>query len=162
MPGNVIAAARRSTPLTPNYDRDGIRFCYPENWTIIDESFDQWPRTVSAQSPHTGIWMAHWYSNQESPTELAGNVLQALRQEYDEVEAEVVSERIEDHDVIGYDVSFYCLDLIAETSIRSLRMGPHTLVLVCQAEDAEFDALRSVFSAITLSFVRLSEFSSAV
>lgn len=153
------AALKRNLTLTPNYDRDGVRFCYPENWTIVDESFEEWPRTVSAQSPHTAIWMAHWYSNHEAPTELAGNVLQALRQEYDEVEAEVVSERIDDYDVIGYDVSFYCLDLIAETSIRSLRIGANTLVLVCQAEDSEFDELRSVFAAITLSLVRLSEFS---
>ena len=144
--------------VEPNYQQEGLRFCYPDNWTIVDEDFTAWPRTVSAQSPDTGIWMAHWYSNDSSPTDLVGETLRAFRQEYTDVESHVVSEQIEGIDIVGYDISFYCVDLIASATVRAMRIGSQTLLVLCQAEDREFERVEPVFRAITTSMLRSSTF----
>ena len=38
------------------YEKCGIRFAYPENWTIADEQLDESPQGVSVHSPEGGYW----------------------------------------------------------------------------------------------------------
>ena len=37
--------------MTATYDRGGISFMYPENWSVMDEQLDTFPRSVSVQAP---------------------------------------------------------------------------------------------------------------
>ena len=55
--------------------------------------------------------------------------------------------------MVGYDVSFYYLDLISSASVRCLRTDRATYTVFCQAEDQEFAQLHPVFLAMTTSLV---------
>jgi len=37
------------------YENFGVRFLYPENWTITDEVDDGWPCSVTVQSEETAF-----------------------------------------------------------------------------------------------------------
>ena len=54
-------------------------------------------------------------------------------------------------EAVGYDMDFCCLDFIITSRTRSFRLGNWTLLMLCQAENREFEQLEDVFHAITLS-----------
>ena len=49
--------------------------------------------------------------------------LDAMRKEYEELDAEPVRETIAGHDLVGFDLNFFCLDLTNTACIRSLRVA---------------------------------------
>ena len=65
----------------------GIRFLYPENWSLEREDDDTgW--TVSLQSPGTAFMVVVFRSDMPPTTELADAALEALKEEYPELEAD--------------------------------------------------------------------------
>ncbi len=49
------------------------------------------------------------------------------------------------HELVGYDLAFYCLDLTNTAHVRSLRVAHTTYTIYCQAEDREYEQLKKVF-----------------
>ncbi len=133
------------------YSKFGVRFLYPEDWLVVDEETNEWPRRVSVQSPNSGFWELQAYPARFQPDDLAQQTLQAFSEEYEEVESEPVSEPIMDHMATGYDLEFFCLDLLVTCQVRSFRLGGQTMLLIYQAESEEFELRHKVFEAITLS-----------
>lgn len=88
------------------------------------------------------------------PSELATACLKMMQKEYDNLDAEVTSETIADHEMIGYDLNFYCLDLTNTTHIRSCRTTGATYLVFYQAEDREFDEIAPVFRAMVTSLLQ--------
>jgi hypothetical protein len=76
-----------------------------------------------------------------------------LQAEYPAAESEQASEEILGQIVSGYDVSFFYLDFVNTATIRTLRTPAATCLVLCQADDREFDALAPVFRAITTSLL---------
>lgn len=140
--------------MTPRYENFGVAFQYPENWKIVDEQLDDWPRSVSVQSPGSGFWMLQVFPQSSQAESLATETLKTIQQDYQEVEAEAVSEELAGVETRGFDATFYCLDMIVTARIRTLQDGHQTLLLLWQAEDREFDQLEAVFRAISVSLVR--------
>ncbi len=133
------------------YSKFGVKFLYPEDWSVVDEEPNEWPRRVSVQSPNSGFWELQAYPARFQPDDLAQQTLQAFSEEYEGVESEPVSEPIMDHVATGYDLEFFCLDLLVTCQVRSFRLDGQTMLLICQAESEEFELRRDVFEAITLS-----------
>lgn len=133
------------------YSKFGVKFLYPEDWSVVDEEANEWPRRVSVQSPNSGFWELQAYPARFQPENLAQQTLQAFSEEYEGVESEPVSEPIMDHVATGYDLEFFCLDLLVTCQVRSFRLGGQTMLLICQAESEEFELRRKVFEAMTLS-----------
>ena len=133
------------------YSKFGVKFLYPEDWLVVDEETNEWPRRVSVQSPNSGFWELQAYPARFQPDDLAQQTLQAFSEEYEGVESEPVSEPIMDHVATGYDLEFFCLDLLVTCQVRSFRLGGQTMLLICQAESEEFELRRKVFEAMTLS-----------
>ena len=79
---------------------------------------------------------------------------EAMRVEYPDLETHEAEETIAGEPAIGIDMFFLCLDFVISSQVRIFRRGHATYVINCQAEDREFDQLRPVFAAITLSFFR--------
>lgn len=140
--------------MTPRYENFGVGFQYPENWKIVDEQPDDWPRSVSVQSPGSGFWMLQIFPAVADPATLAADVLKTIQQEYQEVEAESVHEPLAGVNTLGHDLTFYCLDLIVAARTRAFPHGDRTFLLLWQAEDREFDQLEPVFRAISVSLLR--------
>ena len=76
-----------------------------------------------------------------------------MRQEYEELEAEAVQEKLAGRDTVGYDLNFYCLDLINTAVVRSFRTNRRTYTIFYQAEDREFAQVEQVFLAIATSLI---------
>jgi hypothetical protein len=140
--------------MTMVYDKLGLRFMYPESWEVVDEDPLAEPRTVTVQNDTGAFWSITLYGLGIDPVSLAGTVLTALRQEYDELEAETVAEKIGQAQATGYDVHFYVQQLVAAASIRAFQFDGRIILVLCQAEDREFDRLEQVFQAMTLSLMK--------
>ena len=61
------------------------------------------------------------------------------------------------HDLIGYDLAFYYLDLINTALIRSLQVGQTSYMIFCQAEDRDFEKLRPGVSSDDDEFAQRPE-----
>ena len=84
---------------------------------------------------------------------MAQAALDAMRKEYEGLEAEPVRETVAGHELIGFDMNFFYLDLISTAGIRSLRAGGTTYTVFFQAEDREFAQIGQVFDAMTYSLL---------
>ena len=139
--------------MPARFDKLGISFLYPENWTLDDSDALLGRKSVTLYSPGGGFWTVAIHSGSADPTKLATAVLDAMKKEYPGLEIDEAFEQIAGHDLIGYDLAFYYLDLVNTASIRSLRVGQTSYTIFCQAEDREFDQFRMVFQAMTTSLV---------
>jgi hypothetical protein len=139
--------------MPARFDKLGISFQYPDNWTLDDSDALLGRTSVTIYSPGGAFWTVAIHSGSVDPAKLAAAVLDAMKKEYPGLEIDETFEVVAGHDLIGYDVSFYYLDLINTALIRSLRVGGTSYTIFCQAEDREFDKLRLVFQAMTTSLL---------
>lgn len=140
--------------MTAVYDKLGIRFQYPENWSLDESDAMAGDKSVTVYSPDGAFWTVIIRPHSLSPESLAEGALAAMRENYDELDAEAVEETIEGHDLVGYDMNFYCLDLTNTAMVRSYQTGTASLVVMFQADDREFASIEPIFRAITLSLLR--------
>src|SRR5579871_2105647 len=94
------------------FERDGVRFQYPGNWTVEANDGDPaeggW--TVSVQSPETAFVLVSLQPGAGDPAELADQTLQALRGDYQELDSENVVETLAGVVAIGHDIDFLTVD----------------------------------------------------
>jgi hypothetical protein len=139
--------------MPARFDKLGISFQYPDNWTLDDSDALLGRKSVTVYSPGGAFWTVAIHPGSADPAKLAATVLDAMKKEYPGLEIDEAFEVVAGHDLIGYDLAFYYLDLINTALIRSLRVGPTSYTIFCQAEDRDFDQLRMVFQAMTTSLV---------
>ena len=140
-------------PMPATYEKMGIRFLYPDNWSLDEQdALDDNPQ-VAVYSPGGAFWSVALHPRETDPSELAGAALRTLKSEYDDSEAEPVTEDIGGRLIDGYDLSFFYLDFTNTALIRSFRTDHNTCLILCQAEDREFDVVGPVFQAITTSLL---------
>ena len=133
------------------FDKLGIRFQYPENWTIDEKEALEGNNSVSVYSPDGAFWSIVFHGGGVSPKELAAQALKVMKKEYEQLDAEIVQETVAGHDLTGYDLNFYCLDLTNTALIRAFSTPSTAYLILCQADDREFDDVEGVFRAITAS-----------
>lgn len=136
------------------FEKLGIRFQYPENWTLDEADALEGNEAVTLYTPGGAFWTVILHPHGLSASELADTALQALKAEYQDLDAEQVKETTSGVVAIGYDVNFYCLDLTNTAMIRVYSRDDATLLVMFQADDREFEELAPVFRAITLSLLR--------
>jgi hypothetical protein len=141
----------RDMPCT--YDKLGVRFLYPDNWFLDEEDAPGGIPSVTVQSPGGAFWSLAIHSPETDPDELAQAALKALKAEYQDSEAEAVTERIAGQTIDGYDFHFFYLDFVNTAVVRGFRTPKASCLVLCQAEDREFNELAVVFRAITTSLL---------
>ena len=102
------------------------------------------PWVDAPRNPHSGT---------AEPAKLAAAVVDTMKQEYQGLEAEPIEESIAGHELVGYDLAFYCLDLTNTAHVRSLRFAHTTYTIYSQAEDREYEQVKRVFEAMTLTLL---------
>jgi hypothetical protein len=137
--------------MPSRYAKLGIHFQFPENWTLDESDALKGDESVSVYSPGGAFWSIIRHPHTTSPADLVEAAMQAMRQEYDELDAEAIEETVAGHDLIGYDLNFYCLDMTNTALVRSFQTPKATYLILCQADDREFLEIEGVFRAITLS-----------
>lgn len=136
------------------YEKFGVRFLYPENWSITDEDDDGWPRYVTLQSGDTGFWSLHVYPPLHDALLVVTELIDGIRQEFGELEVLPATETFADTATQGVDLAFFYLDLLVEAKIRYVHTPSGTLVWHYQAESREFEQVEPVFQAIAVSMLR--------
>jgi hypothetical protein len=136
------------------FENFGVRFLYPENWSITDLEGDGWPRSVTVQSPDTGFWSLHIYPPGHELKPIVKELVEAIQAEFGDIEVLPTKETFGDTPTTGVDLAFFYLDLLVEAKIRCLRTPSATLVWLYQAEGREFEAKEAVFQAIAVSMLQ--------
>jgi hypothetical protein len=131
----------------------GISFQYPDNWTLDDSDAKLGRRSVTVYSPGGAFWSVAVSSGTADPKKLADAVVEAMRKEYPDIETEEAEETLAGHDLIGYDLAFYCLDLTNTAGVRCLAFANSSYTIYCQAEDREYQRIGLVLKAMTISLL---------
>jgi hypothetical protein len=137
--------------MTATYDNLGVRFLYPENWAITDENSQQWPRTVTIQDPTGAFLSLSIHPPPIDVDETADAVLAAMREDYEEIEVSRCTDQFGPIEASGYEMQFYCADMVVEARLLLFKAGVRTFVVLYQAESHQFDRLDVVFRAICTS-----------
>jgi hypothetical protein len=136
--------------MAAQFDEGGIRFRYPENWTLEREDSETgW--TVSLQSPGTAFMMVCLREDMPSNDQLAEAALETLREDYPELEAEDCVESVAGQPAVGHDIRFFSLDLTNTCWTRSFYTDQGTVLLLCQTNDLELEESEPVLRAICAS-----------
>ena len=136
------------------YEQQGVHFEYPENWKLDDDPSDQSQTTITVFSPGGAFWTLSVLPRDIDLPLMLKTLLDALADEYQDIDSGAVSDQVESQAMVGYDVNFYCLDLTTSALIRGFQTLRASYVLLCQAEDREFTRVKPVFDAMTTSLVR--------
>ncbi len=140
--------------MPATFDNLGITFQYPDNWQLDEEELRGGQSAVTVFSPGGAFWSVAMHTGSSAPARMAQAALDAMRKEYEGLEAEPVNESIAGHDLLGFDLSFFYLDLTNTAAIRSLRIDGITYTIFFQAEDREYAEIGQVFAAMTFSLLR--------
>jgi hypothetical protein len=135
------------------YRKLGLSFSYPENWSLDEGEALGGNRSVAVYSPGGSFWSVSIHPSDSRPRDLVKAAVKALRETYDELDAEEVEDSMAGRRVVGADVNFYCLDLTNTAVIRSFAAPDYVCVVLSQAEDRELAAIENVFKAMTLSLL---------
>lgn len=145
------------------FDKRGICFEYPDNWSVDELCDDDDPQVV-VSSPETAFWHLSKYPAGTDLEGLFDKALAAMRAEYREMEVSPVGDRPDDDQPVddrpeacrlnGFDVNFYCLDLTSTAWLRGFQTDEATFLLLCQAEDRELQSVGPVFRAMWTSLLR--------
>jgi hypothetical protein len=136
------------------FDKLGIRFLYPENWTLDEQDAMDGESAVTIYSPEGAFWSVMLHPKSVDPHELTLAALNAMKAEFTDFEAEPASETVEGIELTGFDMNFYCLDLTNTALVRGFRGRESTVIILYQAEDRDFATIEPVFRAITISLLR--------
>ncbi|HWA96890.1 MAG TPA: hypothetical protein VG713_00290 [Pirellulales bacterium] len=139
--------------MTAVYEKLGMRFFYPDHWTLDESEALDGNSMLSVYSPHGAFWSVIVHPPGLEASDVADAALEAMRQEYQELDAEPFCDVIAGHEVLGSDLNFYCFDLTSTAQIRALATTRGTYLLLCQADDQEYEEVGAIFDAMTLSLL---------
>lgn len=136
------------------YQKLGIHFQFPDNWTLDEQEALEGNGAVSVYSPEGGFWSVAVHPSTADLPKLLSAAVSAMREVYEQLDSEAVEETIAGQELSGYDMNFYCLDLTNTATVRGLRTGQRTLVIFCQAEDREYERIEPIFRAMSTSLLK--------
>jgi hypothetical protein len=136
--------------MTVEFDDDGIRFRYPESWRLEREDNDMgW--TVSLQSPDTAFLLISLNAEMPSVDNVAETALEALREDYPDLEADDCIDSLAGQPAVGHNIRFFSLDLTNTCWTRSFYSARGTVLVMCQTNDLELETNEPVLRAICAS-----------
>lgn len=133
------------------FERDGISFRYPENWKLDVEDIDEGGWAVTLNSPDTAFVLVSLRPDARDPADLADQTLTALREEYEDLEAENRIENIAMFPAIGHDIDFITIDTPITCRTRALDSPVGPLLLLCQTSEYDRERNDPVLRAIVAS-----------
>jgi hypothetical protein len=137
--------------MIETFTRDGVRFKYPNNWILEDDAdgaSSDW--TVSLQTPHSAIYMVS-YRPDTDPTELADETLDALLDDYADLESTATADEVAGRVALGYDIDFITLDVTVNAQLRTLPHGDAAVLIMWQMADRDRAHYESLMAAVTKS-----------
>lgn len=132
------------------FEANGIRFQYPDNWRLTREDAESgW--TVSVESPDTAFFILTFDDQMPEVGVVAQTVLDTLRTDYPDLEADDALESLAGQPAIGHDIRFFSLDLTNTCHTRSFYSDDGTILVMWQANDLELEQVEPVLRAMCAS-----------
>jgi hypothetical protein len=132
------------------FERDGIRFRYPETWQIErEDSPNGW--TVSLQGPGTAFLVLSVDHEMPEVDAVAETALTALRDDYPDLEADPCVDTVAGQRAIGHEIRFFSFDLTNSCWTRSFYAAGGTCLLMWQVNDLELGQSEDILRAICAS-----------
>jgi hypothetical protein len=143
--------------ITRIYEGHGVRFAYPSDWELEEADDDEAP-TVEVQAPG-GLAFALVRSDEAAPdpASVADEVLEAMREEYPEIDVAPAMENIAGHHATGYDVEFFSLDFTNGATIRSFRTAERTVLVFGQWSDLGDENFPDLIRAVCRSVEEMED-----
>jgi len=136
--------------MAARFDENGVHFLYPENWEIEREEYENgW--SVSVLSPETAFLTLSYHENASDFGRLADTALDALREDYPDLESEPRTDTLAGQPSVGHDVRFFSFDLTNTPWGRAIPCELGALLVLCQINDLELDRNEAVLRAICAS-----------
>lgn len=134
------------------FERDGISFHYPANWTAeVSDDAESGGWTVTVSSPDTAFLLASLQPDANDGGQLADQTLDTLKAEYKELDAEDVMETICGLPAIGFNADFLTVDTPTSCRVRALDTFAGPLLLLAQVSDFDRAANEPLLLAIVKS-----------
>jgi len=149
-----VSCSERTIQMPLPFERDGIALQYPDHWKLDqEESEDGWSALFESQE--TAFLMISLHPDVDDPSQLAEGVLDALREEYPELEADTAVESVAGQPAIGHDISFVALDLTSTARTRCLTATQGCILVMVQLCDSELvrhdPVLRAMQTSLTIT-----------
>jgi fructose 1,6-bisphosphatase len=135
------------------FERSGMRFRYPSNWTLdMDDAGDGW--TVTVQSPDTAFVLVSLRPDADGPEQVAAEALDALKAEYAGLDPVAAVDTVAGTPALGHDIDFLTLDTAITTWTRCIDTTAGPLLVMGQVSDYDRErnepVLRAVFASVEL------------
>ena len=140
--------------MTASYEKQDLKFIYPENWTLTQNDDQDLPWEVSLETPSGALFSINVFQGGTDRAELVAGISSALSEQYEDAEITQTTEPFHGHEAIGADAFFYCLDFLVSARVRVIETDTYVYVFFYQAESREFDTNEKVFQAIAVSVLQ--------
>ncbi|MDR3111319.1 MAG: hypothetical protein LBU65_16745 [Planctomycetaceae bacterium] len=144
------------------YDHYGLHFHYPTGWELEETPFDSQTGSVQLTSPTNAFWIVTRHPFGTSPDTVAADVLKSIKKDYRDLEYEPVIKTLFGHQLTGYEIHFFYLDLTNTASILCFADETTTHGIFWQCGDQMVVnsggespvEIEKVFEAITYSLLK--------
>jgi hypothetical protein len=117
----------------------GIRFEYPASWELLVDEEDA-RSTITLNAPGgTAFALVTVDDDRPAAQAMADEALDAMREEYPDLEACPAAQTIAGRAAVGHDLEFFSLDFVVACTIRCYRTPQHTVLLLAQWADTGED-----------------------
>ena len=132
------------------YDRHGITFQYPADWEVSEQEQDD-ECLITVSGPGTSFWSVGLFRDRPSPELVLETALAAFKDEYPDLDAYDVDDELLNQPTLGYDIEFFCLELVNTARLRAFLAREFTVLVLCQADDTELEGSNPLFDEMSRS-----------
>jgi hypothetical protein len=153
----LISKAEENPVAIEVYEDHGVHFEYPVSWGL--EVTDDGPvATIEVQAPGgLAFALVRTDETRPDPADVADEVLEAMRQEYPNLDSVAVVETLHEHCVTGHDVEFFTFDFASAATIRCFRTPRRTVMVFGQWSDLGEESLPDLIRGVFLSVEEIED-----
>jgi hypothetical protein len=143
--------------MPAQFDSFGVRFLYPDNWTIADRAEEDGDQGTTLDLPSGGFVSVDLIAA-DQVEELIEGIVSTIAADYEDLERDEATLEVLPENTPVIDLRFYYLDLLIVSRLVVLNPAgdeadADALVIQIQAESRDFDKNEPVFDAILKQIV---------
>lgn len=132
------------------YEGAGVRFRYPSDWAIQEESGKE-QTTIAVSDGATTLWSVTLLPARPPAEHVLRTAISAFCEEYPDVEVERSEQTVSRRTRLIADLEFDCLDLLNHVVLQTFRTGRFTVLLMAQATEHDRPMVDPILEAIGAS-----------
>ena len=133
------------------FERDGISFRYPDDWTAETQEDADGGWSVTVTSPDTAFLLVSLQPEAADAGDVADQVLDSLKEVYSELDFEEVTETVCGRPAVGSNADFLTADTAVVCRVRGLDTDAGPLLLMAQVSEYDRERNDPVLRAIVQS-----------